>query len=343
MKKSIVVILSLLLAANLFAQEQVSHKEVATVGMIPYVDTVVTLGTYGFLPSNLHAPYLAGMSLLGNIPAYQVYPDSALWETGFEASTIGAGFILSHYPVISEPLFNIGWKATWWTQYEAYSKLRNSCDFYTDTEQVSLSQAFTAPFNPQILKRNEVWIPLLAGTALAVASEWGNTENAVWKTGRTYLGDTQVPVVIGIGATTLLTGASMLFTAAGEEALFRGIGYQEMKSSYGQIPATVVDALLFSAVHIPQELIDGTESATILGNFAARAGIACLLEWIYNQGGLQSSIAFHMWYNTINTMTQYVCTGGQQVNATTAHIGGNTAMNVGYTPDGIRLNFSVTY
>ena len=44
-------------------------------------------------------------------------------------------------------------------------------------------------------------------------------------------------------------------TVIGEEVLFRGTGYEEMKVSFGVVPAKIIDAIAFSAVHIPQQVV----------------------------------------------------------------------------------------
>lgn len=346
MKKSILILMLLLAAGFVSAQETektYTHGQVAAIGFVPYAATGIAIGTNPFLPQKARTFYLAGISLLGNIPACITNSPRALSETAIEAGTIATGYALYKFPEFSDAAFNIGWKSTWWTQYDAYANARSKCDFYPDYEKITFKDALFSSFNPDVLKRKEVWIPILAGTAVSAGSQFlGNKDNAVWNTGKAYLCGKEVPVALGVTATTLLTVASMTFTGIGEEALFRGIGYEEFKVSYGKIPATLLDAVIFSAVHIPQEINNKMSFSTIATNFAVRATIALFLEWIYDIGGLKSSIAFHMWFNTITFVSQYLLTGGQTADVVSGNINGNTNLNIGFNQEGLNFNFSLS-
>jgi len=346
MKKSFCVLLLLLAGTFCFAQEtekQYSHGEVAAIGFVPYSNLAITLGTYTFIPQKAGSLFISGMSLLGNIPACITNFPTSLSETAMEAGTMATSFALYKFQDLAQPLFNIGWKTTWWTQFDGYQQARSRCDFYPEYENLTLKNAILASYNPDVLKRKEVWIPVLAGSAVIISSAvFEKKDRAVWNTGKAYFCGKEVPVALGISATALVTAASMTFTAVGEEAMFRGIGYEEFKVSFGKIPATILDSVIFSAVHIPQEIIAKKDFSTIAGNFTQRALIALILEYIYDKGGLKSSIAFHMWFNTINTVTNYLLTGGESAEIVSENING-TDINIGCNPNGLSININMKF
>ena len=79
----------------------------------------------------------------------------------------------------------------------------------------------------------------LLATGVICAVKFTDQSNAPWTTGSTYLGNTQVPMGIGVLEEALFSVAVVLPAAMGEEALFRGVEYEEWKVSFGDIKANL--------------------------------------------------------------------------------------------------------
>lgn len=351
MKKVIFIFLCLLLCAGLFAQhspQEITLSQVRASAYVPYAGLILESGTYGFLPSEMQQLYLTTTMYAWMTPSFIIAPEKAVPQAGASLAFEAAGFLMAGHadwnvPVsMSDAFWNIGWKLNYWTLYEGYAKARSLCpETNAGFRAVSFKDAITAPFSWDVLSRKEVAYPLiglLAGCTLIEAL--GNTDNAVWNTGRAYIGQKEVPVALGIAYNAAVSTASYLFTGIGEEALFRGVGYEEMKRSLGRVPAALIDSLLFSAVHVPQELLAGMDAPTALGNFLLRSAVAAGLQLVYEQGGLESSIAVHTWEDIICSMLLFLFQGG--VPETTAPVANiapsngrvNAAMNasVGAAP-----------
>ena len=142
----------------------------------------------------------------------------------------------------------------------------------------------------------------------------GGFRDSVWATGKAYVGSREVPVLLGLVSTVALSCFTYTFTGIGEEALFRGVGYEEMKFSFGVVPAKLTDSLGFSACHIPQEIQKGYAPATIAFDYGYRALLSLGLQWAYDEGGLKYSVAQHMWIDVLSSTLLYLCYAGSSDN-----------------------------
>lgn len=349
MKKVIFIISCIFLCTAISAQSAapvITPAQVAQSAYIPYGGTVLSLGTYGMLPEEMQMPYLTALNYVWMTPAFMLCPDKAVPQAGISLAFETASFLCSglgwNVPSsLNDALWNIGWKLNYWTQYEGYAAARSRCEsgLYPDFKAVSFKDAVTAPFTWDVLKRPEVAYPILGLAAGYTLIELlSGTDNAIWNTGTAYIGDKEVVPALGIAYTALVSIASYTATGIGEEALFRGIGYEEMKQTMGRLPATLIDSAGFAAVHVPQELLAGMNTSTVLSNFLLRAASSVISECIYETGGLTSSIAVHAWTDIIVDMMVYLFTSGNpQTEATTANIApakksGVPAMNVNIVP-----------
>ena len=150
--------------------------------------------------------------------------------------------------------------------------------------------------------------------------------------GATYDGQTSITrsnlgsVGMDLNEPTLVSCFDYTMTGIGEEALFRGTGYEEMKVSFGIVPAKIIDAVIFPAVHIPQQVIAGYDWPSILLTAAVQTGVTFLLQWIYDQGGLKDSIAVHAWVDIISSTLTYLFTTGTQGNTFALNINFSTKL-----------------
>jgi len=213
-----------------------------------------------------------------------------------------------------------------WLQYKGYEKARSLCssEVYGDYENISFKDAVFGCYDPKILSKKSVWIPVLSITALNFGfTAFGGFEKSVFKTGESYIGQYKVPIAAGLATVFVLSCLDYTFTGIGEEAVFRGIGYEEMKVSMGVWPAKLIDALVFPAAHTPQYILSGYDTSTILLTFGVQSGITFLLQWINDKGGLRDSMAAHMWIDVFSSVTYYLFASGVKDN--------NIALNINFS------------
>jgi hypothetical protein len=75
-----------------------THTQVVLTGLIPYFNTYLISGGYGFLPENMRMHGVAALSLLGNIPACIIDPACGITETIISAGSWSTSLVLSKYP-----------------------------------------------------------------------------------------------------------------------------------------------------------------------------------------------------------------------------------------------------
>ena len=342
MKKSLLILLFFVFVSSsvVFAQgnneqseKEYSHAQVATVGYVPYFGSMVLSSSQLFLPQDLMMHYISVESLLLNIPAAIVNPTYTLAGSAISTASWATGLFHSKYPDVylnpslSMVFMNSGFKTNMWLEYKGYEKARSQAKpgIYGEYEELSFKDAFTAPYNPNILSKKSVWIPIAAYSAIMAGYYClGGFDNSVFKTGESYIGNYKIPIALGTVAVFALSCFDFTMTGIGEEALFRGTGYEEMKVSFGVIPAKIIDAVVFPAVHIPQAIAAGYDWLSILlttGLF--QSGTTFLLQWIYDQGGLKDSIAVHAWIDIVSFVCAYLFTSGVE--------GNNFSLNINFS------------
>ena len=335
MKKIVLIALVLLSFGKVFAQEtekEYSHAQVATVAYVPYVGTMILNASQLFLPQDLIMHYISAESMLLNIPAAIVNPSYTLAGSAITTGSWAAGIFMSKYPnlygnpSLANVAMNTGFKGNMWLQYKGYETARSQAKagIYGEYEELSFKDAFTAPYNPNILSKKSVWIPIAVYTAGIIGLDcFGGFEQSVFKTKESYIGNYKIPIALGTAAVFALSCFNFTVTGIGEEALFRGTGYEEMKVSFGVIPAKIVDAVVFPAVHIPQQIVAGIDWSSILVTTLLQSGTSFLLQWIYDQGGLKDSIAVHAWIDIVSDVCAYLFTSGVE--------GNNFSLNINFS------------
>ena len=344
MKKSLSILFFLFIVSStpVFSQEvseeasqpkkEYSHAQVAATAYVPYFGDVLLSSSLTFLPGDLIGHYLSVESLLLNIPAAIVNPSYTLTGSAISTASWAAGLYLSKYPnlygnpILSDVFLNSGLKTDMWLEYKGYEKARSMAKegIYPEYEELSFKDAFFAPYNPNVLSKKSVWIPIAAYSAFLVGVNcFGGFDNSVFKTQESYLGNYKIPIALGAAAVFAVSCFNYTMTGIGEEALFRGTGYEEMKVSFGIVPAKIIDAVIFPAVHIPQQVIAGYDWPSILLTAAVQSGVTFLLQWIYDKGGLKDSIAVHAWIDIIPATLTYLFTTGTQ--------GNNFALNINFS------------
>ncbi|MBN1698498.1 MAG: CPBP family intramembrane metalloprotease [Spirochaetales bacterium] len=167
-------------------------------------------------------------------------------------------------------------------------------EYETEWRPYDFFDLVLSPFRPENFLDPAVYILPISGIVNPLITR--SHEHAPWNTGRMYLGTWEmspfaaIPLMIGF----FLLESSIIGIA--EESHFRGFIYEEVGSTFGHVPAKIVDCLYFPAIHVPQEIIiGGFDTQTLLLNFAVRSLLTFYLDNIYDRGGLPRSIAAHMW------------------------------------------------
>jgi membrane protease YdiL (CAAX protease family) len=303
------------------SEKTLSRSEVLLYGGIPYFTTFGMALAGNLIPE----PYglYAGVGLLisANIPHIIIDPAAGLSLSGINTGLVASGFFLNTIPglygdkTLGNVILNIGQKNSGWAFYEGYAKARQHArtgEYQGEFTPVQFLDVITSPWDLNTMSRVSVWLPLAFNTIGFTTAYYlrSGGETAVWKTGKAFIGKTEVPVLLGLVSTIAIYTISHTFTGLGEEAVFRGIGYEEMKISFGVLPAKITDAILFPAMHIPQEIKAQYSTSTILVNAAIRSAITLGLQWAYDDGGLKASTAQHMWIDVIGAILQYCIFSG---------------------------------
>lgn len=327
LSRFLVTVILVMMCTDLYAQEVESEKkytrtQVELTGWIPYAGCLLTSAMIGIFPQNDYTNLTFALTdTLFTIPAAIVNPEYTLKGVAFTGASYASYFGMNLLPdyaeksLVAERFFNAGMKGNMWLKYKGYEKARSMCDYYPEYETLSFKDAMLSPFRGETLKEPYVWIPIAAyGAGATLIQCLGGFDNSIFKTGEAYLGKYKVPVAAGLGAVLALSLINYTFTGVGEEALFRGVGYEDIKVSFGPWPAKIADAVLFPAVHVPQQIAAGIDAATILTAFGVQSAVTLLLDYIYDRGGLTSSIAAHAWFDIIGAGLSYLFTSGTQNN-----------------------------
>lgn len=136
-------------------------------------------------------------------------------------------------------------------------------------------------------------------------------EDAIWTTGRAYIGTHEITPALAIPLMGLFLLVESIIIGVTEESHFRGFIYEEMGSNFGPIPAKIFDAIYFPAIHIPTDLyVADYEGLDILKNFLSRSVLTVYLDTLYDKGGLPRSVAAHVWLDFSLFFINYLLRGG---------------------------------
>jgi len=146
----------------------------------------------------------------------------------------------------------------------------------------------------------------------AVSMCLSDQSNAVWTTNEACLGDSKFPVAIGVPLALLLQTANFIMTGIGEEALYRGVYYEEMAYRFGKWPAKFSDDLFFSLSHMPQnyEAYLKISPQEICLDLLSTMLQTLWFQYIYEWGGLEQSVTAHAGANIILFFTNWLIQGG---------------------------------
>jgi len=330
MKKRLIMICCYLLyGQHLMAQVQNDSPYVETEGRnysraqvlkYPLISTALSVATVtgvGLLDSvdiaDFKVPWwLSASTATQHLPMYQLDP-----RRGMRYSIAEVGFLAAHYATYSSPTargtaFNLYLKTAWYSTYDMYKIARSRAKpgIYPDEWQsYGIKELSLASFKWENISHPLFFIPV----GLILWSEVNSIKNSdcsIFKTKKAYIDGDEMPmgqaIPMMIGNNTL----HFMATAIGEEALYRGVIYEELKLSFGSRRAKMIDFFLFPAIHVPMDLAAGQDSEEIIGNFIERGIATLLFDYAYDKGGLPLSVALHTWFNLINFTGRWMADGG---------------------------------
>ena len=242
-------------------------------------------------------------------------PAGAAVQLAADALSLG-NYALFGDNYVNPLLFNAAHKFSMYRTYALYADLRSRCagDAYASSfSGRSFLELVSAPFRPSVLGEPYVWgtiATVAAVTAVSVATS--DQSRAVWATGKCHLNDAEIPLWAGVSLSLLSTVVNYVLTGVGEESLYRGVYYEETKTTCGPVAAKILDANYFVLSHYPQQYgtLTKTEIGTVILNYALSLGNALWLQCVYDWGGLPASVAVHAWNDVLFGMADWLLAAG---------------------------------
>jgi len=288
---------------------------------LPYLSIYASAISLAFTSSDSMVPVWDGITIAGLIPSMFYLPNAGLGNLGISSSFMLASYGLKEASGFygDQSLFdvsnNLGAKYAYWSYYQGYVAAEKAIYGVSPNplnDGLKFKDLVEAPWDLRNLSRVQTWLPLTLLISGEMAGAYFSTggAKAVWTTGKAYIGHSEIPIGVGLISTFALSAINYTLTGIGEEAAFRGIGYDQMKTSLGVWPAKALDATLFSAVHLPQQIKEGDSLSTIVMAqlFGAAAGLS--YQATYDAGGLRASVAEHMWFDTLQAVGIFLLTSG---------------------------------
>ena len=301
----VLCLFAVLAAVPIAAQEP---GEVATIVSYSAFQTGVIAS--GFVPEELTVPTIVAGSLVQTAPLWTLaLPEGALYS-GLTAAGFGGYFLAPPDSILSDSLGDFGLKMGLWSNYRTYTEYRSATE--PGWEPEAFTDLLAAPFDWQDMNQPAVWTVLAAGTLVNVGFTLLSAEEgqAIWDTNTAFLGDIEVAPGLGVLSALAIGLANNSLTGATEEALYRGVQYETLQSWIGSPAGRWIDALAFSAIHIPGDLYRGADIVSVGLTFAYRMLFTFGLQWAYDSAGLQSAAGLHAWLNVISEVTEYLVSSG---------------------------------
>lgn len=305
-------------AQNKNASEGYTRSQVLKYPLISTALSVATVTGVGAIDSADIADYKTPWWLNASIatqhlPIYQL--DKQL---GMRYSIVEGGFLAAHYATknnsstIAGTALNLYLKTAYYSTYDMYKITRSRAKPGIYTEEwrgYGIKELSLAPFQLKNILQPVFLIPVGLIT-------WGqinqiqDSDTSIFKTKQAYIDGNKYSLGQAI---PMMIGNNMLHylaTAIGEEVLYRGVIYEELKVSFGSKRAKLYDFFIFPAIHMPYDLAAGRDAEEIFGRFIERGIATLLFDFAYDKGGLPLSVSLHTWFNFINFTTNWMRDGG---------------------------------
>jgi len=320
-KKACIAALLVLGLGSLHCQDLPRTTTESDVAAATAISALFNLASVGecFLADESFFPYLfLGTVTLQGLPALAYGSEGAPLQFGLQLGFDGlfiANGLASGSEALGSVLFNFAHKYSMFGTYAMYSDLRSRTGSpdYGPGDRHSFAELLSAPFDPACYAHWSVLgylgaRMLVTGIGMAVADH----SDSVWARGEAYIGNRAFPVWAGVALMLALQVPNFVMTGVGEEALFRGVYYEELSRRIGEWPAKIGDALYFTICHYPQQwdrlMAEGA------GQIAMGTALSMLdaiwLQYIYEWMGLRSAVATHAAVDILVFFCDWLLQGG---------------------------------
>lgn len=316
-----VAVLLVLGLGRLHCQDAVRPTTDSEVAAATAISALFNLASVGecFLSDEAWFPYLfLGTVTLQELPALIYGSEGAPLDFGLQLGFDGlfvANASGSGSAALGSVLFNFAHKYSMFGTYAMYADLRSRAGSpdYGPEDRHSFTELLSAPFDPACYAHWSVLgylgaRMLVTGIGMALA----DPSDSVWARGEAYIGNSAFPVWAGVALMLALQVPNFVMTGVGEEALFRGVYYEELSRRIGEWPAKIGDALYFTLCHYPQQwdrlMAEGA------GQLAMGTALSMLdaiwLQYIYEWMGLRSAVATHAAVDILVFFCDWLLQGG---------------------------------
>ncbi len=315
--RSLLLLMVILLGPQDLAAEELTRREVLKYPLYSIGASVAMVSSAGFIDSvdvaDLNIPFwFSSLITIEHLPLYAQDRTLATKYSLGHAALTGAHYATNHNPTLSLVPFNAHIKVAMFSSYESYKIGRSQAKpgiYDEQFEPYGMSDLACAPFDMTNLKQPVFYIPFAVSSVFQVSSMLAS-EDAIWKTDEVYVDKKKVKPGVAIPLVTTANLVNNVLTAVGEEALYRGVIYEELKVSYGPKRAKLYDFFIFPAIHVPQDVARGSELGEITGLFIMRGLSTLLLDYAYDKGGLPLSVTLHSWLNMLGYTTRFLGSAG---------------------------------
>ncbi len=328
MKHRFLILISVLVLniMPLHAEENTDWLKADGMALIPWASIGLQFGIQGLYSLDGEITEterrIASSTLeLGNIGLFLSDPDNALdFTLGslglFGLETVCANEFGSDTDIVS---------SAYWTRidhnmyksYRSYGLTRLESEEYNNSnfKVYKLGELYKAPFDIEVLKDPIVWGGILGEIAFASAldlmfADETNYGTAVWDTNAWYVKEisSTIPYFIMYNGAFNLWNA--VTTAVGEESIFRGVLYEELKYHFGVWPARITDIVAFTGLHIVTDIVREQSAQFIIMHGIEVALSTLLYDIQYDRGGLPYTVAQHSWFDVFEFCKYSLTSGG---------------------------------
>jgi len=297
--------------------KNLTHWQVLKYPMISTGINVAMVGSAGFLDSadvaDVDVPlWFNALITAEHMPLYAQDKKLAMKYSISHASLIGGHYLSKNSPTLTLVPFNAHIKTAMFSTYESYKISRRMAKpgiYQDELQEQTIGSLSLAPFKLENLKRPIFYIPFGLSAIFQVKGML-DSDDAIWKTNKVYVDNEQMNASLAVPLVTAGNMINNLATAVGEEALYRGVIYEELKSSFGSRRAKCIDFFLFPAIHVPQDLARKLEPGEITGLFLMRGVSTLFFDYAYDKGGLPLSVTLHTWLNMLGYTTRWLGSSG---------------------------------
>ena len=243
---------------------------------VPLAESVFPYISFALPNTQRIMPYVSNSTqILSIIPLYWLNTPRALTYSGIELAlpAVGLGLMFSSnnndiLPYIASNILFIYNRITKFNVYEVYKETRSrSTDmmYAQNFDHSSFWDLTKAPFSWRIISDPIVWLPAIASATAFLSVKIMNTSEytPIWETGKTYLGQTELSPVLWGSLIAVGSSSTMSLNATGEEALYRGVIYEELKTATSPDAAKMFDMLFFPLIHVAGDINQGADTRSI--------------------------------------------------------------------------------